>query len=1385
MLLSIGFISPHTSTFCEAVEYYVTPTPTPNPECPVDKPCHTIDEYAQRSSEFFNDQASISLLFLNGIHNLTFGSIMITDIKLFEMNSLRAIRGVYTNYPNFTVSIRIMCEECNITVQNGDLVKLEHILVISNADYRDQTRTTIRMVNISAVRKNIVALQKCNVVLYNVSNAELLEAEYDQSLLSIIAPSTTSVIEVSGSKFNESKLQLEHSIGNNLITGYTVLNFTNCILQNTGLFTFVFPDPSDNEVDSDATVQLNIRNSTLSAQPLLPNIASFSRIIVQIMNPSTFILQIADCNVSNYESGVDVSTVDNVNLDFKLADTVIHFNGVNFVAISIRTKANCLVNTDIIRSQIVNGVGIHIETTDYSGVRIAIQDSIITDSKQYALSVDTGIYNNASLHIAKTMIADCLTGILVFVDRQTNLEMILEDTSITNTRTQGLSILSPEAHIRFSLIRSNVSRAGTTAIEISVNYDASAEVDKSTINMYIQDSHVTNSFDGGLYVYYSNPKEIDVKALDTTFEHNRGISFRVYSENEHAGIHGRNYSISRIVLQNVSFVNNHDYHQSPVTMELTHANNVNVEDGLFEKNLGTPIQAYLSDIVISGYTMFLDNTAEQGGAVSLHLCRMYITNNTVILAQNNTATEVGGALYVETLPHPFRFPYNCFYQLLDIPQFSDDVNVELISVNNSANNGGEGLYGAPLRSLCRVGNLPSYQVYNKLFSFDDKQSGMSTISSNPKKPCLCETGGKPNCTDISLIFVDETRYPGEIFDLSAVIVGEEFGTVTGTVFAQLLPSVNQSSSISSLGPHQHIQPANFARCNDLSYSVNSYNTMELIVLTTVDAPITELANRNVIQSHIQSYNGDKVIPDELLTVPIFINVTLEKCPSGFELIGHPPNCECKTILKENGLHNCVIVNRTGYVYRSGTVWVHAISQKNKTSDVIVHRYCPFGYCRSENISIDLNHPDEQCTLNHSGILCGACQPNLTLAIGSSNCLPCLNNNHVALLIAFAAAGFVLVLFIKILNMTVAQGTINGLIFYANIVWANQSILFPNQTETSGFLQFLKTFLAWLNLDLGIETCFILGLDAYWKTWLQFVFPIYVWTIAGLIILVSHYSSKVTKLIGNNSVPVLATLFLLSYAKLLRTIIIALGFTVLDYPDGPRLIWSFDGNVPYFGLKHTFLFLTAVVTLMLLWLPYTFTLLCIQFLWKYSEYRLLRWVNTFKPFFDAYVGPFKDKHVYWVGLLLLARVVLLVIFASTSAIAPSINLVMIISVVSVLSLQACNVYKSLKMSILESSFLINLILFSSGSLFIEINGGSKESLACTSVGLTFLQFVAIVTYHVYKRFCSCKVKENRRVGYTELDEDELEQLKIMARQNVPESARLREPLLESSDSVDTY
>ncbi len=175
---------------------------------------------------------------------------------------------------------------------------------------------------------------------------------------------------------------------------------------------------------------------------------------------------------------------------------------------------------------------------------------------------------------------------------------------------------------------------------------------------------------------------------------------------------------------------------------------------------------------------------------------------------------------------------------------------------------------------------------------------------------------------------------------------------------------------------------------------------------------------------------------------------------------------------------------------------------NKTFEgLILHSGCPFDYCVESPVSIKLADPNVQCNHNHSGALCGFCNDNYSIAFGSLHCLPC-SNDYLALILPFALAGIVLVTILLLLQLTVAIGTMNGLIFYANVIQVNRSIFFP-----PGETNILTVFIAWLNLDLGIETCFYDGMNMYVFTWLQFLLPFYIWFLIGLIIAVSHFSDR--------------------------------------------------------------------------------------------------------------------------------------------------------------------------------------------------------------------------------------------------------------------------------------
>ena len=101
-------------------------------------------------------------------------------------------------------------------------------------------------------------------------------------------------------------------------------------------------------------------------------------------------------------------------------------------------------------------------------------------------------------------------------------------------------------------------------------------------------------------------------------------------------------------------------------------------------------------------------------------------------------------------------------------------------------------------------------------------------------------------------------------------------------------------------------------------------------------------------------------------------------------------------------------------------------------------------------------------------------------------------------------------------------------------------------------------------------------------------------LVALVIIIGSHSSRFANLIGKkNPVVTLATLILLSYAKLLKVSFKSLSFGNLSYPgDLVKTVWLPDATVNYLSGKHVLLFLTAVFIL-LVGLVYTALLLSWQ------------------------------------------------------------------------------------------------------------------------------------------------------------------------------------------------
>ena len=555
--------------------------------------------------------------------------------------------------------------------------------------------------------------------------------------------------------------------------------------------------------------------------------------------------------------------------------------------------------------------------------------------------------------------------------------------------------------------------------------------------------------------------------------------------------------------------------------------------------------------------------------------------------------------------------------------------------------------------------------------------------------CPCENNDQ-GCSDQPEI--THSIYPGETFTAS-VIAPSRNRKHPATVRARI-----QDNSGSNLAGSEYAQQIDTNTCALLDYTVFSLS----------DSVMLELY-------------GDGPCSSFSYTLNISLN---QNCPPGFN-ISEDKSCVCEQRLQR---YTDLCNISSGNITRDSrkTFWVGY----DDSDGLILHPNCPFDYCVNDKVNFSHNNTDVQCAYSRSGLLCGACKENYSLVLGTSQCKQC--NNNVALIILFTVMGVALVFLLVVCKLTVATGTLSGLVFYANIVGVNRTIFLPEKSPA------LSIFIAWLNLDFGIETCFYDGLDAYSKTWLQFVFPVYLWVIVGLVILVSNYSHRFANLLGKNPVPILATLILLSYAKILHTLIAAINFTHLEYSTKNRTVWLYDANIDYLVDEHIPLFIVAVLVFLVLFLPYTLLLLFGQWLQAISHLRFFSWVNRLKPLMDSYHAPYKAKHRYWPGLLLVLRFVLLLAFAiefSPQQDKTSINLLSILVVAGTLQLWAWvsgGVYRNWCLDALEGSFALNLIILAAATFFVTHSGGNQLAVWYTSVSIALITFIGILAYHIFQQ-----------------------------------------------------
>ena len=728
-----------------------------------------------------------------------------------------------------------------------------------------------------------------------------------------------------------------------------------------------------------------------------------------------------------------------------------------------------------------------------------------------------------------------------------------------------------------------------------------------------------------------------------------------------------------------------------------------------------------SRITLSDSITFESNWAEMGGAMYLRDSTLVLKQNVTVITSNNRARYFGGALFHEDNINYFQCNFamegsskedvlnllpNCFL-ILDGLALSESGNSALCAIhsyNDSAGNDGQFLYGG-LLDKCGVidtNNTTGIQydlLYNIVMRYDvfqiepNNSIGTNAISSEAYTLCFCTTDEDYNCELNITVPADR----GSKFNVSILALSQG-NTITSPL---LLAKVSRTARLKLNQDAQNLT----AHCNTLWY--NMYSTKEQEILTLYP---------------------DKSCRDEGLATAV-VTVNFWPCPDAFTQSGD--HCVCEERLQRyNAICGIDDQDKKIITRKAGSkFWMSVLYSNVKIYEgLILYQSCPTDYCKTEEVDFSLSDLDAQCNFNRSGMLCGACTTNHSLILGNSKCQKC-SNMYLLLLFAFAGAGIALVVFLSFLRLTVATGMINSIILYANIVQANKSFFFPN----SAHVNVLTVFIAWMNLDLGFPTCFYHGMDAYALTWLQFAFPIYVWVLISLIIVTSRYSTVMTKLIGSNPIAVLATLLLMSYAKVLKNIIGIYASVHLEYPNTTVTVWLKDASVPYLKSKHLHLAVVGSIFITVFFLPYTFLLLLGYRLYYFSSFRYLRWfMIRMKPLLDSYYAPYEKHTRYWTGLLLLVRCTLYIVFSFDSIGGTDKSLLAIITVYTILIVTAwlsVKIYRSYYVNVIEAFVYTNQIVLAAAAS----NKANSTALVDTLVGMVFAIMIGIILYHFHLQY----------------------------------------------------
>ncbi|KAJ7363229.1 hypothetical protein OS493_011511 [Desmophyllum pertusum] len=301
--------------------------------------------------------------------------------------------------------------------------------------------------------------------------------------------------------------------------------------------------------------------------------------------------------------------------------------------------------------------------------------------------------------------------------------------------------------------------------------------------------------------------------------------------------------------------------------------------------------------------------------------------------------------------------------------------------------------------------------------------------------------------------------------------------------------------------------------------------------------------------------------------------------------------------------------------------------------------CPYGYCKESHDSSSKEYQyyeDKMCNKyrNQSSILCGQCDEDYSITVGSEKCKKDCTYWNLFILIPFAVGFLLLVMGIMLINLDVFTGYLNAWLYSYQVM----KLLIPAWLNLNVFSEFLIA-LTDIRIQVGGHSfCFIKGLDDADKLLLMYAIPVYVIVIVILLAKVVGafpnwcFSRRVRAPFRG-----ICTILVLCYTDVTSISLKILQFATVG--SNETVLYA-NGSIEYFSGKHLYYGIVAILFIVVFVIPFPLILLFRPFLT--NGLRPVLNLNRWNPFFDTLQSCFQDRYRWCAAFYFICRLGILLI-----------------------------------------------------------------------------------------------------------------------------------------------